>query len=74
MNSHIVKNILSDTYSNASLLMKGNPNLRLGQSLMIALHDLDKNLYDKINGTVYDPFYSDIKIVAFETRIKELNN
>ena len=46
-------------------------NLRLGQSYMNALADINIDLYNQITATEYDCFYSDDKIVKF---VKFLNN
>ncbi len=46
-------------------------NLRLGQSYMNALADINIDLYNQITATKYDCFYSDDKIVKF---VKFLNN
>lgn len=36
--------------------------LRNGQSMMQALYELDKELYEKVTGTDIDPFYVDANI------------
>jgi hypothetical protein len=41
---------------------------------MMALEDLDKDLYNKITGTEYDPFYMDIRIPRFEEKLNELKS
>lgn len=46
-------------------------NLRLGQSYMNALADINIDLYKQITATEYDCFYSDDKIVKF---VEFLNN
>jgi hypothetical protein len=60
---------LSELYTVATAYKDSNKELRLGQSLMIALQELDKDLYNKIVDTVYDPFYMDIRIPKFEERL-----
>ncbi len=40
----------------------GNLNLREGQSVMIALFDTNKALYNKYSGTIFDCFYHDDRI------------
>ena len=42
-----------------------DPNLRWGQCLMIALNELDPDMYMKITGTEYDPFYLNEKVEGF---------
>ncbi len=39
--------------------------LRLGQSYMLALHDMIPEIYDIITNTENDPFYDDKKIYNF---------
>lgn len=39
--------------------------LRLGQSYMIALHEINKQIYEDITATKYDCFYSDNLIDKF---------
>lgn len=53
------------TYVDIAIKAKGEriryPQLRKGQSLMNALHDLDPDLYVKITGTDADCYYLDEK-------------
>jgi|688.fasta_scaffold2190821_1 hypothetical protein len=46
-------------------------NLRIGQSYMIALGEINLNLYKEVTATDYDCFYNDNKIVKL---IEFLNN
>lgn len=39
--------------------------LRIGQAYMLALHELDPQLYGEITGTIKDPFYDDKKMKEF---------
>jgi hypothetical protein len=50
---------------NTIALNLNNMGLRLGQSYMLALHDIDKILYNEIKNTEYDCFYDDNKIKSF---------
>jgi hypothetical protein len=40
-----------------------NNKLRLGQSYMNALFDIDKDLYKEVTGTDFDCFYNDDKLI-----------
>ena len=62
---HDKADILLDIRDNANEI-KNRHDLRLGQSMMIALRRKNKELYDVISGTSADPFYDDKKIPAFE--------
>jgi len=44
-------------------------NLRRGQSYMVALFDVNSDLYKEITGTNCDPFYLDSRIDEFLKRI-----
>lgn len=46
-------------------------NLRIGQSYMIALGEVNLDLYKEVTATDYDCFYNDDKIVKF---VEFLNN
>ena len=46
-----------------------NPDLRHGQSLFNALHDLRPDLANKVRGTALDPFYGDHVIPEFLSRV-----
>jgi hypothetical protein len=59
-------------YEEANLKIKNCPDLRVGQSLMNSLYEINKELYDTITNTEYDPFYVDIKIPLFEDRLTQL--
>ena len=48
-----------------------NPELRDGQALMIALMELNRDLYIDITGMDIDPFYLDERIPAFTEYIKD---
>lgn len=48
-----------------------SPLLRKGQSYMIALHNVDVDLYKEIRGTDVDPFYDNSKIPAFDKKLVE---
>lgn len=65
---------LSELYTVAMAWIDTNEELRFGQSLMIALKELDNDLYSKITGTEYDPFYKDIRIPRFEDKLNELKS
>jgi hypothetical protein len=41
--------------------------LRMGQSYMIALNEIDANLYEQVTATNNDCFYNDNKIINFLT-------
>jgi hypothetical protein len=45
--------------------------LRLGQSYMNALSDINKKLYLEITNTKYDPFYNNNNIINFFTYLKK---
>jgi len=53
-----------DRMSSMALTLN-NKGLRLGQSYMVALGDIDKKLYDEITGSEFDCFYDDNKIKKF---------
>jgi len=55
---------LEELKENAAFLSKWSM-LRLGQSLMIALYDINKSLYCEISTSHIDPFYKDSKIDDF---------
>lgn len=69
MNSNL---FISYLYKEANLTVRDFPQLRMGQSLMNCLYDINKELYNAITGTEYDPFYMDIKIPLFEDRLTQL--
>jgi len=56
---------LSSLYSLAKDYRDNNPELREGQSLKIALMDINKDLYIDIMGMDIDPFYIDARIPKF---------
>jgi len=56
---------LSELYTVGGAILMEDPNLRWGQCLMIALNELDPDMYMKITGTEYDPFYLNEKVEGF---------
>lgn len=48
-----------------------NPNLRMGQALMNALHEVDVQMYSAISQTDADCFYVDDKIEVFYKAISD---
>ena len=55
---------IDDLLSAADKEQRKNKQLRQGQSIMIALKDMNSKLYSDVTGTEYDPFYNDKKIPA----------
>ena len=51
-------------------LIRKDPSLRVGQAFMIALHKIDRELYDFIAGTDSDPFYLDSNLDRFQEIIR----
>lgn len=47
------------------------PNLRRGQSFMLALSDIDKQLYNSIIDTEFDCFYADERCEVFIEKLQE---
>ena len=63
---------ISDLYTVAYCGYKeSNPELRNGQALMIALMDINRDLYVDITGMDVDPFFLDERIPAFIEYIKD---
>ena len=63
---------ISELYTVAYMgYQASNPELRDGQALMIALMELNKDLYTDITGMDVDPFYLDERIPAFIEYIKD---
>lgn len=56
---------LNEVYRLSNTLLQGNTNLRVGQCYMIALCDIDNNVYHEILGTEADCFYDNTKIKHF---------
>jgi hypothetical protein len=52
-------------WQRAEKLREGNPTLRRGQALFIALTELNPEKADRIRGTECDPFFSNCRIKAF---------
>lgn len=63
---------LEQLITSAAKLKTENDELRYGQALMNALHKLNPELYNTINGTDVDPFHGDDRIGKFYTVIAEL--
>lgn len=61
---------IDDLIDAANKNQSKNKQLRQGQSMMIALKDMNSKLYSDVTGTDYDPFYNDKKIPAL---LKHLN-
>ena len=55
----------------STLLHINNKELRLGQSFMIKLHELNPTLYNSITNTDNDPFFDDKIIKKFLKFINE---
>lgn len=55
---------IDDLIDAADKEQRKNKQLRQGQSIMIALKDMNSKLYSDVTGTEYDPFYNDKKIPA----------
>jgi len=66
----VSKSFIEDLLDAATNEQRKNKQLRHGQSIMIALKDMNSKLYSDITGTEYDPFYNDNKISAL---LKHLN-
>jgi hypothetical protein len=63
-------NFIDDLLDAATKVQSKNKQLRHGQSIMIALKDMNSKLYSDVTGTDYDPFYNDKNIPAL---LKHLN-
>jgi hypothetical protein len=66
----VSKSFIEDLLDAAAKVQRKNKQLRHGQSIMIALKDMNSKLYSDVTGTKYDPFYNDKKIPAL---LKHLN-
>jgi hypothetical protein len=55
----------------ATRLVSQHPELRAGQAYSIALGAIDNELYEAINGTECDPFYSNENLVKFFEKVVE---
>ena len=53
----------------ASGIQSNHPEIRYGQSLMIALNNLDMGIYEEICNTEADCFYDDSKCMEFFTEV-----
>lgn len=58
-------NLSMQVQKEAALLKGSHEQLRYGQSLMIALKNVDAELYVKVTGTEYDCFYDDDRVETF---------
>lgn len=52
-------------------LQKKHPEFRQGQALMVALSEINPELYKTITGTEADCFYDDKKIPSFFAKLAE---
>jgi hypothetical protein len=50
-----------------------DPSLRYGQALMNVLSKSDKEMYDAITGTDFDPFHLDARLGRFYVAFLELS-
>ena len=50
---------------------RANPELRAGQAGMVALEEVDAELYGEIKGTELDVFYNDDKLLEFGKKVQE---
>jgi hypothetical protein len=57
--------LLNEVHTLAKHMRQKCPQLREGQSLMNALHEIDDQLYSQINQTDADCFYVDANIAKF---------
>ena len=64
-------NLLVEVDTIAKFMRKSHPELREGQSLMVALFEINPNLFKEISGSVFDCFYDDKKIPAFWNKLAE---
>jgi hypothetical protein len=51
--------------------MRERRGLRKGQTFFNVLHELDRDLADRLSGTTTDPFYDDGKLPEFVLRVAE---
>lgn len=56
-------------YERVERLLSQRSYLRRGQAYMIVLGEINPELYNKISGTKYDPFYRDDRIDDFLSKI-----
>ena len=56
---------LNEVYRLSNTLLQENSNLRVGQCYMIALCEIDSNLYHEIIGTEADCFYDNTRTEQF---------
>ena len=64
-------NLLVEVDTIAKFMRKSHPELREGQSLMVALFEVNCILFREITDTDADCFYDDKKISAFWNKLAE---
>lgn len=63
--------LAAEVLAHAATLLRQEPSLRVGQAMMICLHDLDRDRYIALTGTPDDPFHDDRHIPAFLAQLQE---
>lgn len=71
MTNKLTEEEITELQAKAKASFPGYPMLREGQKLMLALHDVNPNLYGEVTGKPYDPFYVDDRIEEFLNQIKQ---